>query len=88
MWNSVHFSNCVLLGKLSCIAFGDFFEVSSEVIVQRFFNLERDHFGGSGHAAALNLGDCFAYALARTSGEPLLFKGRDFMHTGIPVATS
>jgi ribonuclease VapC len=40
-----------------------------------------------GHVAALNFGDCFAYALARTSGEPLLFKGRDFIHTGIPVAS-
>jgi ribonuclease VapC len=48
----------------------------------------RDFGRGNGHAAALNFGDCFAYALARTSGEPLLFKGRDFMHTGIPVATS
>ncbi len=47
----------------------------------------RDFARGSGHAAALNFGDCFAYALARTSGEPLLFKGRDFTHTGIPVAT-
>jgi ribonuclease VapC len=47
----------------------------------------RDFGRGSGHAAALNFGDCFAYALARTSGEPLLFKGRDFTHTGIPVAT-
>jgi ribonuclease VapC len=48
----------------------------------------RDFGRGSGHVAALNFGDCFAYALARTSGEPLLFKGRDFMHTGIPVASS
>jgi ribonuclease VapC len=47
----------------------------------------RDFGRGSGHVAALNFGDCFAYALARTSGEPLLFKGRDFTHTGIPVAT-
>jgi ribonuclease VapC len=48
----------------------------------------RDFGKGSGHVAALNFGDCFAYALARTSGEALLFKGRDFIHTGIPVATS
>jgi ribonuclease VapC len=47
----------------------------------------RDFGRGSGHAAALNFGDCFAYALARTSGEPLLFKGRDFTHIGIPAAT-
>ena len=47
----------------------------------------RDFGRGSGHAAALNFGDCFAYALARTSGEALLFKGREFTHTGISVAT-
>ncbi len=47
----------------------------------------RDFGRGSGHAAALNFADCFAYALARTSGEPLLSKGRDFTHTGIPAAT-
>jgi ribonuclease VapC len=48
----------------------------------------RDFGRGSGHAAALNFGDCFAYALARVSGEPLLFKGRDFRHTGIAVAAT
>ncbi len=41
---------------------------------------------GSGHPAKLNLGDCFAYALAKTSGEPLLFKGDDFGHTDIRTA--
>ena len=44
------------------------------------------HFGkGSGHAARLNLGDCFAYALARDLGEPLLFKGHDFALTDIEL---
>jgi ribonuclease VapC len=38
---------------------------------------------GSGHAAGLNLGDCFAYALARATGEPLLFKGDDFAQTDV-----
>ena len=46
----------------------------------------RDFGRGSGHAAKLNFGDCFAYALSKTSGEPLLFKGDDFIHTGIAVA--
>jgi ribonuclease VapC len=46
----------------------------------------RDFGRGSGHAARLNFGDCFAYALAKTSGEPLLFKGDDFIHTGIDAA--
>ena len=41
---------------------------------------------GSGHPARLNFGDCFAYALAKESGEPLLFKGNDFTHTGIDAA--
>src|SRR5579862_619767 len=41
---------------------------------------------GSGHPAQLNFGDCFAYALARHKGEPLLFKGADFTHTGIASA--
>lgn len=43
----------------------------------------RDYGRGTGHPARLNLGDCFAYALARTSGEPLLFKGNDFVHTDL-----
>jgi ribonuclease VapC len=43
----------------------------------------RDFGRRSGHPAKLNFGDCFAYALAKTSGEPLLFQGDDFVHTGI-----
>jgi ribonuclease VapC len=43
----------------------------------------RDFGKGSGHPAQLNFGDCFAYALAKESGEPLLFKGDDFHHTDI-----
>jgi len=45
----------------------------------------RDFGRGSGHAARLNFGDCFAYALAKTTGESLLFKGDDFLHAGIPA---
>ena len=40
-------------------------------------------FGQGRHAAGLNFGDVFAYALARTAGEPLLFKGDDFAKTDI-----
>lgn len=43
----------------------------------------RDFGKGSGHPARLNLGDCFAYALAKTAREPLLCKGNDFIHTGL-----
>ena len=42
-------------------------------------------FGKGRHRAGLNYGDCFAYALAKTSGEPLLFKGDDFVHTDVGV---
>jgi ribonuclease VapC len=40
-------------------------------------------FGKGRHAAGLNFGDVFAYALARVSGEPLLFKGDDFTKTDV-----
>jgi ribonuclease VapC len=45
----------------------------------------RDFGRGSGHRAKLNFGDCFAYALAKVTGEPLLFKGDDFAKTDIKV---
>ena len=38
---------------------------------------------GRGHPAQLNMGDCFAYAVARTRHVPLLYKGNDFSHTDI-----
>jgi ribonuclease VapC len=46
-----------------------------------------EQFGqGSATISALNFGDCFAYALAKATGEPLLFKGDDFSKTDIAVA--
>lgn len=41
---------------------------------------------GSGHPAGLNFGDCFAYALAKDTGEPLLYVGSDFARTDIRSA--
>ncbi len=41
------------------------------------------NFGKGRHPAALNFGDCFAYALSKISGEPLLYKGQDFKKTDI-----
>lgn len=38
---------------------------------------------GTGHPARLNMGDCFAYACARTNGASLLYKGDDFSHTDL-----
>ncbi len=43
-------------------------------------------FGKGRHRAGLNLGDCFAYALAKSTSEPLLFKGSDFAHTDVVSA--
>src|SRR5712671_6610120 len=47
----------------------------------------RDFGKGSGHPAKLNFGDCFAYALAKVTGEPLLFKGEDLARTDITPAS-
>lgn len=46
----------------------------------------RDFGKDSGHPAALNFGDCFSYALASETGEPLLFKGDDFARTDLAPA--
>ena len=43
-------------------------------------------FGKGRHKAGLNFGDCFAYALAKASAEPLLFKGNDFALTDVEAA--
>ena len=63
-------------------------QISIEPVTEAQARIARDayrDFGkGSGHAAKLNFGDCFAYALARDLGEPLLFKGGDdFAHTDV-----
>jgi ribonuclease VapC len=60
-------------------------------IVVESFTVEQAHlarqafhdFGKGRHPAGLNFGDCFAYALAKSAGEPLLFKGDDFTKTDI-----
>lgn len=71
----------------------DPFLVSMVVVVEpltesqaRIARAAYQRFGrGSGHPARLNMGDCFAYALARDLDEPLLFKGGDFKLTDIEV---
>jgi ribonuclease VapC len=45
-------------------------------------------YGKGRHPAGLNFGDCFAYALSRVSGEPLLFKGNDFAQTDVERAVT
>jgi ribonuclease VapC len=65
-------------------------EISIEPVTERQAHIAREayrDFGkGSGHPAGLNFADCFAYALAKDLGEPLLFKGRDFTHTDVTPA--
>jgi ribonuclease VapC len=62
-------------------------QISIETVTQTHAQIARSayrDFGrGSGHPAKLNFGDCFAYALAKSMDEPLLFKGNDFIHTDI-----
>ena len=52
----------------------------------RIAHIARRDFGKGRHPAKLNLGDCFAYALAKHSGEPLLYKGGDFARTDVIAA--
>lgn len=67
---------------------GFFFESDATLVAfsTNQFRLARQAFrtyGKGRHEAALNLGDCFAYALSKESGQPLLFKGRDFARTDV-----
>jgi ribonuclease VapC len=72
--------------------FDDFFretEIVIEPVTLRQARIAREayrDFGKGRHRAGLNFGDCFAYALAKEKGEPLLFKGDDFRHTDIEAA--
>lgn len=59
-----------------------FDEVQASLARQAYVDFGR----GSGHPATLNLGDCFAYALHRATGEALLYKGADFAAAGVPNA--
>jgi ribonuclease VapC len=64
-------------------------EIAIEVVTVEQAHLARQaflDFGKGRHPAQLNFGDCFAYALAKATGEPLLFKGMDFSKTDIRKA--
>ena len=66
------------------------FDVQIEPVTAEQARIARQAYGdygrGSGHAANLNFGDCFSYALAREKREPILFKGDDFGHTDLRSA--
>jgi ribonuclease VapC len=69
--------------------FDDFFReapIVVEAVTRQQARIAREayrDFGKGRHRAGLNFGDCFAYALAKAAGEPLLFKGDDFRHTDV-----
>lgn len=51
-----------------------------------WFSHGYQHYGKGRHKASLNMGDCFTYAIAKSSGFPLLFTGADFLHTDLTFA--
>ena len=60
-----------------------------EPVTEEQAHLARDaytEYGKGRHRATLNVGDCFSYALAKVTGEPLLFKGNDFKKTDVAAA--
>jgi ribonuclease VapC len=71
----------------------DTFLRGNEIIVEPFTEIQAlvarqgfSDYGKGRHPAGLNLGDCFSYALAKVSGEALLFKGNDFRKTDVKAA--
>jgi ribonuclease VapC len=65
--------------------------ISVTTIDERHANAALDafsRFGKGQHAAKLNMGDCFAYAVAAEAALPILFKGDDFSQTDLPSALS
>ena len=66
-------------------------DIAIEPVTEEHAHIARQafiDFGKGRHAARLNYGDCFSYALAKATGEPLLFKGKDFSKTDLAVAES
>ena len=88
-------TSIVLYSRYGAAGLAEFHTFLSDIQIQKI-PVTDDHvsaaekgyarFGkGRGHPAQLNYGDCFSYALAKLSGEPLLCKGNDFLHTDIDV---
>jgi ribonuclease VapC len=73
--------NAALRERLSAIA-------PSRTMEKRIARIQEAfrQYGRGRHPAGLNFGNCFSYALARSTGEPLLFKGLDFARTDIAPA--
>jgi len=76
-------------GNLQLDAFFRRAGIAIEVVTEEQAHLARQAFADFGkgrHPAGLNYGDCFSYALAKATGEPLLFKGSDFSRTDLVAA--
>ena len=71
-------ANFLMAARVGVVAIGP---AEQEIALDAF-----DRYGKGRHPAKLNMGDCFAYACARTNGVPLLFKGDDFSRTDVAVA--
>jgi ribonuclease VapC len=85
----------VIDGRKSPVAAAQFTDVIARMAIEivpvspehaRVARLAHQRYGRGQHPARLNFGDCFAYALAKCTGEPLLFKGGDFSQTDIEPA--
>jgi ribonuclease VapC len=64
-------------------------DIAIEPVTEEHAHIARQafiDFGEGRHPAGLNYGDCFSYALAKATGEPLLFKGNDFSKTDLAAA--
>jgi ribonuclease VapC len=73
-----HVGRFLTIGSLQFVSIGEAeFHVAADAYA---------HFGKGRHPASLNMGDCFAYACAKTNKAKLLFKGSDFSKTDIDVA--
>lgn len=74
-------------GRDRSAAFMESIELRVEPVTLEHARIALDAFGRyRGRPARLNMGDCFAYALARVKNAPLLYKGEDFRHTDIARA--
>ncbi len=80
------------LGEQTSQAFDEIIRVSGIKVYSPTLHQTRlaraayQRYGKGNHPAKLNLGDCFAYALAKARSEPLLFKGDDFKLTDVEAA--
>jgi ribonuclease VapC len=79
-------------GRLASLRFDEFFRATGIELIAvdaaqaSAARIAWRHFGRNRHSARLNFGDCFAYALAKETGEKLLFQGDDFARTDIVSA--